>query len=241
MERADQLDLEETAIRAWPAAEEEAIGSWLLRSDHGYTKRANSAYAMGSVDVGDIPQLASWYDGRNLPLIVRELSLHQNAHLGEALLTDGFVRFDETLVMTADLVDLATDAVGVVSIEEWIELYARFEGATKGNQIHHRALIERIQTPVALASSSEGNSPVACGLGVCDGTWLGLFDIATDPNRRRQGHGRQLVAELLDWGYDRGAHRAYLQVLASNEGAIRLYESFGFTEAYRNWYWIKRS
>jgi N-acetylglutamate synthase len=240
LERSDLLDLEDTAIRAWPAAEEMSLGSWLLRFNHGYTKRANSAYAMGTVDIADLPEIQTWYRDRLLPLIIRELSLHENPQLGELLRNLGHEQFDETIVMTADLVDLATDAVGVVTLDEWLELYARFEGATKGNQIHHRALLERIATPVALAASSVLGTQVACGLGVCDGEWLGLFDIATDPERRRQGHGKALVAELLDWGHDRGARRAYLQVLASNAGAIRLYESFGFREAYRNWYWIKR-
>jgi ribosomal protein S18 acetylase RimI-like enzyme len=67
---------------------------------------------------------------------------------------------------------------------------------------------------------------------------LGLFDIVSDPQRRRAGHGRRVVEGLMAWGRGRGAACAYLQVVATNARAIALYQSLGFREAYRHHYRI---
>jgi N-acetylglutamate synthase len=79
---------------------------------------------------------------------------------------------------------------------------------------------------------------VSIGQAVADGEWVGLYAIATDPARRRQGHGRALVRQLLAWGRQHGATRSYLQVIATNAPAVRLYEQLGFAEAFRYWYWV---
>ena len=44
--------------------------------------------------------------------------------------------------------------------------------------------------------------------------------------------GRAIVSSLSAWGRGQGCTRAYLQVEAANDGARRLYESFGFRERY---------
>jgi ribosomal protein S18 acetylase RimI-like enzyme len=238
MNRAGLLRVEATATRAWPAAEEEQIGNWLLRFNHGYTKRANSAYVVGPVNADDVSEIRSWYTARDQPFYIREVSLWANPDLEHELIRQNFRRFDETLIMTGNLAE-ADVAIELLDPAEWITWYATFEGATKGNQVHHLALINRINTPVALAIIRSGGQPVACGLAVADADWVGLFDIATDPTQRRRGHGRQLMQGLMEWGMAQGARSGYLQVLATNVPAIELYERLGFGERYRNWYWTE--
>lgn len=48
-----------------------------------------------------------------------------------------------------------------------------------------------------------------------------LLNLAVDPRLRRRGAGRALVEAM-------SGRRAWLEVRASNEGAIRFYESLGF-------------
>jgi ribosomal protein S18 acetylase RimI-like enzyme len=58
----------------------------------------------------------------------------------------------------------------------------------------------------------------------------GLFcyeSVITDPNRRRQGLGRRLLATLAGWACDNGAAAACLQVEAHNTAGRALYASFG--------------
>ncbi|MGD9676211.1 MAG: GNAT family N-acetyltransferase, partial [Candidatus Bipolaricaulia bacterium] len=56
---------------------------------------------------------------------------------------------------------------------------------------------------------------------------------------RRRGYGEHLMHGLLAWGRGVGAQRAYLQVMLSNVGALSLYRTLGFQEAYRYWYRVR--
>ena len=89
---------------------------------------------------------------------------------------------------------------------------------------------------MARASRDETDATVAWGLAVDEGGRVGLFDIVTLPQARRQGAARRLVEALLAWGQAAGAREAYLQVMAANSAAIALYRSLGFVEAYRYHY-----
>jgi ribosomal protein S18 acetylase RimI-like enzyme len=53
---------------------------------------------------------------------------------------------------------------------------------------------------------------------------------------RRGGLARSLCEALLSWATERGATRAYVQVLAENTAATRLYESMGFGVHHRSRY-----
>jgi ribosomal-protein-alanine N-acetyltransferase len=55
-----------------------------------------------------------------------------------------------------------------------------------------------------------------------------LLNIAVDPGLRRSGLGRELLAGAVAWAEARGAGEMFLEVRASNAGAIALYERYGF-------------
>jgi ribosomal protein S18 acetylase RimI-like enzyme len=61
-----------------------------------------------------------------------------------------------------------------------------------------------------------------------DGDWLGLHGLAVDPGHQRQGHGAALMAELLEWGAERGATTVWLHVETDNQPALALYGGLGF-------------
>ena len=66
------------------------------------------------------------------------------------------------------------------------------------------------------------------------GCWV-VFDeghitnIAVDPQARRRGIGRSLLAALLEGITGAGAMSATLEVRRGNQSAISLYQSFGFS------------
>ena len=76
---------------------------------------------------------------------------------------------------------------------------------------------------------------LASGVASCSSDWVGLRAVETHPDHRRRGLGLAVVAALLDWGAERGATTAYLQVTSDNAAALALYERLGFTthHAYR--------
>ncbi len=54
--------------------------------------------------------------------------------------------------------------------------------------------------------------------------------LAVSPTHRRHGIGRHLLDGMEEWGRSQGVRRSTLSVLASNEAAIALFQSFGFRE-----------
>jgi ribosomal-protein-alanine N-acetyltransferase len=68
------------------------------------------------------------------------------------------------------------------------------------------------------------------------GVWLVVDEahvttIAVAEEHRRQGIGRRLMIELLEKAKAQGMVCSTLEVRASNEGAIKMYEGFGYTVA----------
>ncbi|HVE69065.1 MAG TPA: ribosomal protein S18-alanine N-acetyltransferase [Solirubrobacteraceae bacterium] len=82
---------------------------------------------------------------------------------------------------------------------------------------------------VCLAATVHGE---LVGYLVCsryDRVWH-LMNVAVDPGRRREGIARELIERLLDsTGGDEAQYT--LEVRQSNDGAIALYETFGFRAA----------
>ncbi len=71
--------------------------------------------------------------------------------------------------------------------------------------------------------------PGAQGFASFEDDWVGFRGIEVAPEHRRQGLARTIMAALLEWGAERGATTAYLQVLGHNDAALALYAGMGFT------------
>lgn len=237
--------IETCALNAWPAADDTWIGNWLVRRDRGYTKRANCIYAFPGEPELDLEQrltrCSELMTEVRLPVIVRESSTFPVEGLAEALTDRGMSVFDSSIVMTRGI-EQSTTAHGLVDVgmDEWLNLYLQFEGGTKGNQEVHREILERIPATKRYAALIDDERAVSIGLGVAENGWLGLFDIATDPDQRGNGFGAKMVAGLLYWGASVGCSGSFLQVMATNATAQRLYTRLGFAEEYRYHYWAVR-
>ena len=76
----------------------------------------------------------------------------------------------------------------------------------------------------------------ACGIGVLESGYLGIFDLITNPMQRRRGYATAIIQGLLQWGIDKGAFFAYIQVVKANIPARNLYEKLGYEPMYEYWY-----
>jgi ribosomal protein S18 acetylase RimI-like enzyme len=70
---------------------------------------------------------------------------------------------------------------------------------------------------------------------VVDGL-LCVTAVTVAEEHRRQGLATAVMAALGDWAGERGGTACVLQVVASNAGALALYDRLGFTEHHRYHY-----
>jgi ribosomal protein S18 acetylase RimI-like enzyme len=239
--------IEEHTLNAWPALQQFLYDGWVLRFANGYTKRANSVNVLypGRQDVPPkIERCVTLYQRQKQSPIFRITPLAQAEGLDDLLAAVGFRQDSPTSVYLLDLasVELAFEVSPNFHhwphyAPEWEAHFVKFNGRPE-QRATHQAMLQRIIFQTCFATIRAENAIVACGLGVLEGDYVGLFDIVTAAAARRQGFAQSLIINLLQWAKARGASTAYLQVEARNTPAINLYTKLGFVESYQYWYRI---
>ncbi|MGB3482696.1 MAG: GNAT family N-acetyltransferase [Mycobacterium sp.] len=212
--------LEHAAALAWPGTEQHWVGGWFLRAADGHTSRANSAVPLQmSAALTDLPAIADWYRDRDVPAVLA---------LPERLLRVPAEGTKASRVMVRDIQPGPAPEVTFATAPDpgWLALYQREVPADVLT-----AVVDGVVTFASIDAAAVGRGAVT---EAPDGTrWLGISAVRVTPNRRRSGHARTLCAGLLAWGAEHGAQRCYVQVLADNAAAIRLYETMGFALHHR--------
>ncbi len=228
--------VEAAAFAAWPAAESRDEDGWVARYGDGFSRRLNSVSISpdAATDRIEARLVAAhdWLAARGLPPLVRVTSATP-APVVAVLDALGYSTEGETLVMTSAVTPVAPAPTTERSAPSggWLRDQERWMGIADPEP--WRAVLARVAPPARFAEVEGGNGRVAAGLGIVRNGWLGVFEVTTDPAHRRRGHATRLVEELCSWAAARGASGAFLQVVASNEPAVGLWRSLGFTTAYR--------
>lgn len=238
--------LEELSANALPALQTVLVAGWLARFANGYSGRANSVwplYAGTHALAEKIAHVEQLYRARGLPPAFKLTAAAQPSGLDEALAAHGYERQKETLVQTLTLSEKFTPHgfIAPQLTENWLTAFAHLSGLAPQNQPILRQMLGNLVPAAGFALIEKDRQAVACGLGVVQAGYVGLFDIVTHADFRRQGYGAQVVSGLLAWAQTHGAHTAYLQVMTNNPAALSLYAQLGFQESYRYWYRIKLS
>lgn len=236
--------IEEISLNAWPSLQQMIYDGWLLRFAGGYTRRANSINGLypGSLDPGQkINYCEQIYQKKGLTPTFRVTPFLDPPHLEALLEAAGYHKMGPTSLQILALTDLSLQAAPSAQIwpgpvEAWVSAYTGMNNVAPAYHPTLKAILGNIQPETCFMTLEEDGQPVACGLGVLEGPYVGLFDIVTHPARRGQGLGGKLIHSLLSWGRERGAQTAYLQVMLENSAALRLYAKLGFEELYRYWY-----
>lgn len=230
---ADELALEAVTARGWRPAETAELGGWLLRANAGFTHRANSVLPVRppGMPVGTaLERAGAWYAERGLPLCLQvpvEARRLLDADLGERGFLAGPTA--EVWVRRLGLDDASTPDGGPEVLVEsapspgW---WATFRGGTVTEASSAGVLTRHDQ--VGFARIELDGRTVAVGRGSVDDGWLGVTEIEVLEPYRRRGLAARLVLALHHWGVARGASRAYLQVLADNHPARRVYARLGY-------------
>ena len=211
-------DLERTLNKTWQAKEELELGGWIFRADIGITKRANSALVLNQED--HIDAAIGWYRDRDLnPTMHLIPTLHEQ--LDEKLAKRGFKDSMDALVMVkdfdSDLHELNLNFEYEVTAnpsDKWL--------ATQGDEPIAQ-LMQR--TPAKYISIKNDGKVIAVGRIGCADNWAVLARIWVEPELRGKGWGRRILS-ALEAEVDQP--KIALQVAATNQTAINLYESFGY-------------
>jgi ribosomal protein S18 acetylase RimI-like enzyme len=238
--------IEEHSLNAWPAFQTLLVDGWVLRFADGYSRRANSVtplYPSRGDSAEKIRACERLYADKGLPAIFK-LATEGAGTLDALLAQRGYPSEARTSVQVLRLSEWPVDEVPEVkssslAAPEWVALHG-VSGASPERQAIHARILAQIVLPRNFAAIEQAGRIIACGLGVAHAGLLGIFDLVVDPAHRRQGYAERLMAGLLAWGRQAGAHTAYLQVMLDNQPALRLYAKLGFREAYQYWYRVKR-
>jgi GNAT superfamily N-acetyltransferase len=239
------LDIEFATYVSWPAFEQHDYRGWILRFAEGCTKRANSANAIVPIqaDLSEtVDYCEAFYRTRSQPVIFRLPSFVENTRLDSYLADRGYSLIDPSLVLYRALDPTEKKGPDFIKMERnsWLEANSDISGVDAAKQAIHAKILERIPVASLFTAVKDQDRPVTCGLGVIHETYFGIFDIMTKTDFRRRGHGTQLIEVMLSWARRNGARHAYVQVMANNAPAVRLYEKFGYRRLYHYWYRIKK-
>lgn len=201
--RVSPAEAQRRSLALWPDLETEPLGTWTLRGSAGSSqRRANSVLALTPPGADHaVERVVSWYATRGTRPIACVLADSPEEALFRAA---GWVLEDavaDTEFLVASVAHALRTGLDTTSVE----------------------LTE--EGPLVTARIAD----VASGVASYADDWLGLRTIAVDPAHRRQGHATAIVSALLEWGAERGARTAYLQVFADNEAALALYAKLGFS------------
>jgi ribosomal protein S18 acetylase RimI-like enzyme len=239
--------IEELSINAWPALQTLLYDGWVLRFADGYSRRANSVSPLypSTRDIEEkIDACEQLYRSRSLGTTFKMTAHSRPEELDMFLAKRGYQAEAHTSVQLLDLASWQATVSGEVILadeptETWLEAFWRMSNTAAEHHATNRQMLRLIVPQKRFASITVDGRVIACGLGVVQDGLIGLFDIITDPNGRRQGHGQRLIETLLEWGKQQKAQRGYLQVMLNNPAALALYAKLGYREAYRYWYRIK--
>lgn len=242
--------LEEVSLNAWPALQQMLLDGWLLRFAKGYTRRANSINPLygSSMDINEkIDRCETIYVQKGLPVVFRLTPFATPSDLDHNLERRHYERVALTHVQHVDLTHQELPVASAATLQEesldhWMDMFCYVSDSPLANHQTHKEILQAIPSRCFLASlRGASNSIVACGVGVLELPYFGLFDLVTAPSQRNKGYGAKLVSGLLRWAQEHGATDAYLQVVSHNAPARHLYTKLGFRDVYQYWYRMPRA
>ncbi|MGF7050647.1 GNAT superfamily N-acetyltransferase [Paenibacillus sp. DS2015] len=241
--------IEEFSLNAWPALQNFVYEGWLLRFANGFTKRSNSINPIYDASEQNIQEkilnCESIYTSVGLDTIFKVTPFVIPSNIDSILDELGYDVVDPTSVQLVDLSEIEEPVTNSVNMKteinnEWIDILSDFNNLSDSNAEITKELFSGSYLKKGFFTLYDKSVPVACGGGVIEQNYVGLYDIVTDSRYRNRGYARELILHILKWAKVNGATHSYLQVVKSNVPAIKLYERLGYQEIYTYWYRHKK-
>jgi N-acetylglutamate synthase len=240
--------IEELSMNAWPSLQTNIYDGWIIRYANGYTKRANSINPLYNSEENlrkKIKYCEKLFINKGLPIVFKLTQQSKPNDLDNELAKKGYKKIDLTSVQLLDLNkfnDVKDDKFifDTDLTDNWLQVFCEFSNIKEKERLTlKKMLINSSVNNYYFKLIKDGNI-IACGLGVKENIYFGLFDIIVDEKLRGKGYGAKLLHEMLSFAKRNLAQKAYLQVVSNNTPARKLYEKIGFKEIYKYWYRVKK-
>lgn len=241
---ADIEAIERATIAAVAHDAHAVIGPWVLGLRPGSIGRAHAAAPITHAlvrDEGLIARIEAAYRAQSMTPVFRLPDVEGLAGVAKALAERGYAPQQPTLVMSADLGEVASfaDPAAVTRLdvpdEDWAAVFLG-EGFDPEDGAHRVDVLSKSPDAVfAALRDAEGTHAVGV-LSLRDG-WASLHGMRTRRARRGEGLAGKVMARLAQAALERGATQIFLQVEEGNAPARALYARAGFAPLWRYHYW----
>lgn len=249
--------IERATLAAVAPQHVDEIPGWLLPFDAGTVGRAHSAVPLShdaGIHAADIATIIARYRARGFAPSLRIACVPALAHLDAALAVQGLKPTQPTLTCVARVADLLDATKSMTAAEfstspstAWGQVYLGegfdpLDGASRVQTLSRAtgSLYAHSLDSHATDPERRPSQIVATGVGSYGHGWLGIHGMRTLTMHRKLGHATRILRTLALQAQARAMVWAYLQVDEANLAAWRLYESLGFTLAWRYVYWRGR-
>jgi GNAT superfamily N-acetyltransferase len=239
--------VEEVCLNAWPALQEIHYDGWLIRLADGQTRRTNSVNALGRgtrpLDE-KIAYCEDVYRRHGLPACFRLLS-NASGELESALAARGYEAEGETSTLYMSFAEhppphptIRVEMTKGAPSAEWMAARMRFLDLRADERRKIEKILQQLALPAVFAAVRVNGAIASIAKGAVHDGVVCLNMVASDPALLRRGLSRACLSAILNWArQEHGAAGACLQVVSTNEPAVRLYQQLGFThELYRYHY-----
>jgi N-acetylglutamate synthase len=239
--RPDLTEIEQAAVRSWPALETADLGGWLWRWASGGSQRANSvatlAYHGTDLDAA-VREAERRYRAKGAPCRFTISEVSEPIGLDARLAALGYERGHDHATMAKKITrrsssDASVDGVALSAepAPEWLAVYLC--GLTPDRRRVNPTILAGLPSHRSYFSCRRNGAVVGSGLSIADGPLASVQCMATLEEARRQGCARAILSAIEAWAARQGCTHLYLQAEAANTAAIALYEGFGFRIAGR--------
>lgn len=249
--------LERVRAAAWPAPVVEELGGWLLRAAGGWTRRANSALALGDpgMPVERALERVREFAGRHG--IVPVVQVPVDAPWSNRVIEAGWTRDECSGTCSVLVTRAAPDAPAprwpatpgpdwwaaqgepepAPGAPAWAVLTGASAGMLRPGEQSRATSTDPVEVGFGTLADADG-TPVASVRAAVVDDHVYVSRLWVVPAARRGGLASRLTGQALAWGAAHGARHGMLDVADDNSAALALYRGTGWTDHHRYHYLV---
>lgn len=241
--------IETVAAHAWPGEVVKQYGDWLLRANKGVTKRANSVLTIGAMPEREnwLIEIETFYEEKNIrPCFYITESTPEKL---DKLLAESNYKIDTELNILANDPDKLigeikeSDRFQISFMDyvtpEWLTAFLTLEEHDLNERQAFETIFQGILLPKGFLAICLHDEIVAVATIATKYGWGYISNVVVSKQYRRQGIASQLLLQLAKWARAHDTKSVFMQVLADNKPALRLYEKLGYKKLAKSHYRMK--